>query len=627
MDNFVRDYGTGNEIQDPPQFISYTNPDATTTPRQAPRYALFQRMSQRSHSMEAVMKPPAPQEEPTDPGMAGFAAGGMGGVGANGLEKDVEAERSSTLNQSRPTSVSPANEINGIGSLGGVPSSQRPIRTVSRSPSSIAHDHIGQQHKTILQVGENAYEVDPDKDPQVPRAGTVPGSVVSNINHAPTSSVSKVGAENDPLAKQMAELRATASPIRRNSANITRSGYQSTSPAPIAGPAPVSVAGPAAGPPAGPPVMGGSLNAPSSGSSHNIFRDSAELVVGMHPSASRPQSPVATSPSMPTPPTATFMQPPATKPITVDPVEETLANYSPALPGERRRPISRSNSPSLTPSHSHSQSFGQNINQQNRTSMIDRPRSREGYAGIGSGGRSPSPSPVVVSPSNVNRSSYTGQPQSQVPDQARPANSSTGIGISLDESGRVTYDAKAEQYAQPRPPPNQPIQSPQSYGMQHQGSSINRTASIGPPPAIQQPQQPYTQPPPAGYPVNSASYYRPQQQQPQTYPSMPPQHSYGTSQPPAGYVPAPNGSGLAHRPSVNAHYPTQEQNIQNGHGFRSNHPVPNHPVANAPYVRRSPSPALPPAGYIDGQPVLFYGTSKTFDLIKFSRLRGLITFF
>ena len=79
MENFVRDYGTGNEIPDPPRFISYTNPESTAaaTARQTPRYAHFTRSSTRV-SMGDVMRSPPQEEEPVGPGVAGFGAGGSG---------------------------------------------------------------------------------------------------------------------------------------------------------------------------------------------------------------------------------------------------------------------------------------------------------------------------------------------------------------------------------------------------------------------------------------------------------------------------------------------------------------------------------------------------------------------
>ena len=37
MENFVRDYGTGNAIYDPPQFVNYASPDAVPPASQLKR--------------------------------------------------------------------------------------------------------------------------------------------------------------------------------------------------------------------------------------------------------------------------------------------------------------------------------------------------------------------------------------------------------------------------------------------------------------------------------------------------------------------------------------------------------------------------------------------------------------
>lgn len=201
------------------------------------------------------------------------------------------------------------------------------------------------------------------------------------------------------------------------------------------------------------------------------------------------------------------MQPPQTKPTSALPVEEVLASYSPALPGERKAPISRSNSASVGPSHSQSQSLGSNIAQENenRASLIERPRSREGFAGIGSGGRTPSPQPNPPPPNPMNnpsRMSYAG-PLPNMGGPARMTSPSENLGISLDESCRVAHDA-IEQYAKQAPPfqPQLPVQQPshmrQPYGGPQRSQSINMAPLVGPPPAVGEPS--YGGPPPGPYP-------------------------------------------------------------------------------------------------------------------------------
>lgn len=633
MENFVRDYGTGSEIPDPPKFINYTNPEATQTSqsRQIPRYAQFPRTSQRQMSMAQVMRTQVPEEEPADAGMAGFGAGGV----VNGVSRDGE--------QSRPSSTAPVNGVNGDSVYAASPTSV----AGSQVQQGIVGPPTGQSApapalKSMLKVGDNAYEVDPDKDPQE-QTRTGPGYIspvsMGRPGSVPSTAGSKVGAEDDPLKRQMTQLvnSAATGPTRRTSTNVTRPGH--VSPAPITtavgrSPAPSGSAG------------GNSLNAPPPASP---LHQTAESVVGSYPpSASRPTSP-AVSPSGQAPPVAAFMQPPQSKPTSPLPVEEVLASYSPALPGERKAPISRSNSPGVGPSHSHSQSLGSNIAQAaaNRASLIERPRSREGFAGIGSGGRTPSPQPNPPPMNNPSRMSFTGPPPT-MGGPGRMASPSKNLGISLDESGRVAHDAMAEQYTrQPQQPPQvqPPVQQPshmhqQSYGGPQRSQSVSMAPPVGPPPVIGQssyggpppgpyPGQPQQQPPyaqtpaPAPGPQRQQSvWYNPHAPPPQQPPPPPQQYAPPPAQisyaPPPQQQPAyaqPANGTLSRGPSANAYYnPNMNGGPNVGHGFRAPSPQPQQ-------VRRSPSPIPPPAAgaptgqYIDGRPVLFYG--KSYSLLSF----------
>lgn len=213
MENFVRDYGTGNEIPDPPKFINYTNPEATqvSSTQQIPRYAQFPRSSQRQMSMAQAMRAPPPEEEPADAGMAGFGAGGSVNVPR---EEDY----------SRPSSTAPVNGVNGDGTYAASPIS---VAGSQAQQSIIGQTAAQQGPKQMLRVGDNAYEVDPDKDPQEqPRNG--PGYISPVSMGAPgqgaSGAGSKVGAEDDPLKQKMAELVSSAATgmTRRTSANVTK---------------------------------------------------------------------------------------------------------------------------------------------------------------------------------------------------------------------------------------------------------------------------------------------------------------------------------------------------------------------------------------------------------------------
>ncbi|THH05465.1 hypothetical protein EW145_g4774 [Phellinidium pouzarii] len=569
MENFVRDYGTGNEIPEPPQFISYTNPETAMAAQSRPesRYANFPRSSSRHMSMTEAMRAPPPEEEPDGPGMAGFGA--IGSTSA----RNGDLERSNTLGgQSRPSSASPVNGIGGSSTSAAFPSS-----------SQATHGAHGPSEGGV-------YEVYPEQDPQpAPNsAGSAP---------PPGSSHSRVGAENDPLAKKMEELRISAAatgPVRRNSANVPRpnSGYQSASPVPVAGPGPSSTT-----------ALSGALAAPNPSKAQpgiRDYRDPADLIVGGPPPSSRPTSPAG-------PPTAAHMMPPSQKSSSPLPVEEVLSTYAPSLPGERRTPLSRSNSPGIGSSHTHSQSLGQNIN---RVSTIERPKSREGFAGIGSGGRTPSPG-VGPGPSG---SAGTGGNQNnyRIPS---PAPDSGNLGIALDASGQVTHDLMAEQYRNQQQQQQQSVSSHISYGVPQRSHSVQMSSPVGPPPQPQpQQQQSYVAPPPAVYPQQppytqqtipsaqgtgvqrqSSIWYNQQPQpQPQYVHTPPIVNSYAP--------PGPNGSHVQRGPSVSMRTPS----YSNGVSYQNtgyNDPV---------QTRRSPSPApmpmvpAPTGQYIDGKPVLFY---------------------
>ena len=75
MENFVRDYSTGNLIPNPPTFVNYRTPDAipSSSLRPTTRPAQFIRSSSRP---SPVRQNPVQQEEEPTVGAAGVGAGG-----------------------------------------------------------------------------------------------------------------------------------------------------------------------------------------------------------------------------------------------------------------------------------------------------------------------------------------------------------------------------------------------------------------------------------------------------------------------------------------------------------------------------------------------------------------------
>ena len=81
MENFVRDYGTGNAIPDPPAFVNYANPDAVPPSSQRPttRPASFHRSSQRARPPPSAPSPP-PQDDGPPVDNTGIGSGARRGT-------------------------------------------------------------------------------------------------------------------------------------------------------------------------------------------------------------------------------------------------------------------------------------------------------------------------------------------------------------------------------------------------------------------------------------------------------------------------------------------------------------------------------------------------------------------
>ena len=546
-------------MPDPPQFVNYANPDAipASSSRPTSRPAHFARSSNRTNQPRQEFIPP-PEEEPNpNNNVAGVGTGRRNSV----LVSDPAINGSSSLMH-----------INGYGA-GGSGQSSGPSAGDVATP------------QTMLKIGDQVQSVNPDHGPQPFKPGHSSGG-------------SKVGQENDPLAKQMAELRSASAAGRRNSF-VQREQQQESGPT-------------------GP----------------TDFSGSADMVVGGYPSPSRPVSPSQ--------PTAALMRPPPSNGTStgVD-VGAVLAGYQQSLPGERR-------------SHSRSASRQSQIGS---NQLLERPGSRDGFAGIGSQGRSPSPSfngsrntsPIPPQQGSISRPSATpattpGQtarqepvtsPQQRLPNRATTPNS---VGIALDPTGRVAIDDLADAY-QPQPPQHSqsssqssqhhaPPQNQQSsqrrLSTSHSNGSVNISGQhshippqtqppYGAPPPAPYQQQPPTQPPQPQQP----HYMQPPAQQPP--PVNYPQHHYqpqpGYAQPPPHPAYTQQQQGLARGQSVSGAYyqpPVQQQQPQQIiNGFRSTSPQ---PVHNQPVQAQQHGVSAAPTGQYteNGQPVLFYGTFRMF---------------
>lgn len=587
MENFVRDYGTGSAIPDPPTFVNYANPDAVPPSSQRPstRPANFHRSSQRARPPPPAASPP-PQDDGPPVDNTGIGSGQRRGTFDSGNTPDAQQGRSQSRTSTRQsTQPPPAQTHNGgngsISSLNGLglhasPQQMSP-NTAMRAPDANA-EPIDPRHQAMLKIGDNAYPVDLANDPQAR-----PSQMQNGRPGTAGGGASRVGQQDDPLAQQMEQLRNGASSV-----NSMRKGSYQQQPGPSApqqqqqqpsnGPTPSDKLSP-------PPGSRGG------GAPNRDYRRSAEIVVGSLPPgiipSSRPASPAAGAP------TANFMKPPPQADVTD--VQNVVADYQQSFPGERKsvsrpgsrasynqpppqgsgplgRPLSsegggvgqqqsgfgvqRSVSPQPYPQRGASPSVPYQQQQQppqqqqqqlpalQQASSVNR---RNSYRVPGPGGSTVGGSSTAVasavSPSSVSslstRSNSISVPQ-VAPHQQRPTSPSNSVGIALSADGGVALDVMRDRYQQQQqqqqiPPQNQ--QPPQSLGyrgpvpqqpqqvqpQQHQG----RSTSYNIPP---QTQPPYGAPPPApsGYPP---SYPQQTPQQQQVPPAMQPHQPQ-----PTGYV-------------------------------------------------------------------------------------------
>ncbi|KAI0669576.1 hypothetical protein C8Q78DRAFT_1070680 [Trametes maxima] len=578
MENFVRDYGTGNQIPDPPPFIDYSSPDAQPASQQRPsvRPANFGRQSQRPRQIPPQQ--PEPEEEPVN--MTGV------GTGAAPRPTDTQLQRSQTQSRASNRAADPV-QPNGYyqnGVQNGAPNGRATPSSNPgmRDPDPHA-DPIDPTARTMLKVGSNAYEVNLDRDPQA-QGGSGPGGAALNA---------RVGQDDDPLRRQMDELRNASS---GGGGSVRRSGQWR---------APTQTQSPTGGSGSSRREPGVSNLSPPPGASsgggppNRDYRNSAEVVVGSYP----PQALPASRPTSPNP--------------------LRIVSVQDSFPGERKSTSRRNSTAGSISGQVSINGQPGTISSQQGSSIRGRPLSSEGgQAGIGAQGRSTSPqptSPAMQGAPQSNRNSYRVAPPpangataayghahsgstasrggsisipQQPAHQQRPT--SPGIGIALDPTGRVVADDMAASYQPPQqqqqqyrgPPPQQqpvqqqPVQRRPSYNAGPNGHPYGPGAAPAPV---------YNQPPP-----QQPQYAPPVQQQQQP---PPPQQMYQT--PGYGQQPQQQGALVRGQSISNGYYPPpqQQQSIQPIQPIQQRAPSPQ-PPANQP----------PPTGQYtdDGRGVLFY---------------------
>ncbi|KAF5322381.1 hypothetical protein D9619_001607 [Psilocybe cf. subviscida] len=556
MEHFVREYGTGNQIPDPPAFVNYQAEDSIPSASARPtcRISQFARASTREYPLRQPSMPP--EEEPMN-----FTGVGAGGGSKRTDPYTQEAQdnqtrqpiRSNAQADTQPQQIPHTNGHNVYQQqLSTSPSNPSPMQALAAAQSAVRKQSVRRQSsmaspaqqqqqlhrvlqdphaetidptaETFIKVGNSAYKVDLSKDPQ--QLGSGPSNRANATS--PLKQLSTNGTTVDPLVKQLEELQmavSTSGSVRRNTISKAKASTEqqkpthassssiSNRPAASGGMGPSSLSPPGATP--GTP--GGANPQNRSPSPGRDYRNSAEVVVGAHPSVSRSTSP--------NPPTAAFMVPKSTSPAGAENVKDVLADYQQSLPGERKA-ISRANS--MNHGHAPTQSQtsinapGQQPQQQQQQQQqppqmngqvqaqnLTRPPSQLGHAGIGAhGSRSTSPAPISRGPSPapgqaVRPNSFI-QPPAQLGQNMARTPSPNTVGIALDPSGRVLHDELAQRYGQPSPqfqqPPPQMAPQQQQQQMQPPQQRLSQPVYQPPPPPPlqipqqqQQPQQPQQQ--------------------------------------------------------------------------------------------------------------------------------------
>lgn len=331
--------------------------------------------------------------------------------------------------------------------FGGIalPGMAPPIATATQPDTNTARQSSSQSQSSIM------------PPPPVPPAMTMPEPRIPS-----RQSTREVNEDDDPMARALADLRRDPPPsgsIRRapshrrpdsihsNAGSTRGSAYghvqSPPSPAPAAnrssfqqqpqrsrGSVDLGLSPPAPGHTSAALAKSmadferQSSTAPSKRQSTH-YSNYADDVVGAHPSSPGPQA-RGPSPAM--------MQPPVNPASPI--ADEVLSQYHQAFPGERSRPVSRAGS--VSSRRSRGGSFtgpnppASNSGHQPQHAPASPGPAREGFVGIGAGGRSNSPNPMRSPSPNPGTSQGVLGPQN--------------LGISLDERGGVSHDSMAEAY-------------------------------------------------------------------------------------------------------------------------------------------------------------------------------------
>lgn len=615
IEAFVRGYGTGAKIpgmlycsvlyaecgnaadtvntsrSDPPLFIDYARGQAYHNDK-TERVAKFQRATNRS-------------------GMSLPTSALMSSDKSATFDNGTPDEADKTVTMDRPVSRAAAAAANPPP----VPSHKPPCPS---SESAVSPDAVPPKTSDLSNAPAPVALASPMVAPRPPSAFGRPPSVFGHMPPAQTGpSAIKPSAsmaeEDDPLARQLAELRRDPPPagsIRRGN-SVRRPGsvtgsvnsnyqYRSKSPGPVHPQSmprqtPQEIQAPQERQPpppqqvaqhrqsyqshAGRPSVDTSLVPPTPGhtaaelaqsKAEHERRNSRQFPpvqeqgysngpndFGNH-STSRPGSVIGHAPRAPTP---VFMQPPVIPAATV--ADQVLDQYHQALPGERSR--SRAGTANSRPG-SRMGSFSGEAEPAQPTGQPPRPNSvREGFVGIGAGGRSPSPQPGVyqslTSPpaeqirsttpggswNATNRYSQSQGPGSQPGTMHRPQSQSTRYSIhgNPNQSSQAVQDQRQSMYganpAQASQSQHGSISGHNAYGSATANSRYgsvtspvnlaNQHGSIGSlaghPSQSQYAGHQATSPAPYGQPVSQASPYgqAPMVQSPTGFP-VPGQSAY-----------------------------------------------------------------------------------------------------
>ena len=554
MENFVREYGTGPIVSDPPRFHSFANGN-DPPPRPGSRPSQYTRTSSRSlpsrgNSLSTMQPPPQPSsgEESPSANVAGIGALGRNAIAGSSPANSFPQARQPTQNGitgvSYPYNNAAPRTIQGSPPRAAVQTGQaRPQE--SSPPSTLPQANLARQPVSLLGNTAQAHPGPTNGGPAPVRGSFTGVSSNSNTSRAVETSPSYTGSSGgapasapigdaeDPIAKALEALKQ-GNARKRTTGSIRRAkGEDAVGPVAAEQPNVLGRSGTIgrnegatglrrartpnvydpqqqqqqqqqqASPPTQTPSITRSLSrkAPLPARDEQDERTSRPLSnqLDLQNAAdsivgahpsSRPSSPAPPSPR----PQAAFMQPPqrAASPSFVD-------EYQQALPGERAERRMSMSAAAVAPQQSRSRP----------TSPRPTTPSQEPFAGIGAHGRSPSPQPMqlpssrATSPVPSHLPSGAQQPTRPPLMQAPPSDprqiqrAASPTGIAIDARGQVAHDALAEDYArrhqQAQYQRGPSPQAPSQQVSQPTGPSI-QAYSTGPS------QNPYPVPPTQGYP-------------------------------------------------------------------------------------------------------------------------------